>query len=99
MRRRDERDEGKDLKALDSSENERMPREKELISWLSTSLKLMTPKIRAVLVVFWFDRGPRALRPAPCLTFFLFRRKESQQRKRRPCREHYLLQGFCCGLA
>jgi hypothetical protein len=47
-----------------------------LRSWLFISLELMTPKIRAVLVVFWFYRGPRALRPAPCLTFFLFRREK-----------------------
>jgi len=31
---------------------------------------------------------PRALRPAPRLPFFLTRRKERKQRKRRPCREH-----------
>jgi hypothetical protein len=57
------------------------------------------PQDQSCFGVLWFDRGPRALRPAPRLTFFLFRRKESQQRKRRPCREHHLLRDFCCGLA
>jgi hypothetical protein len=52
------------------------------------------PQDQSCFGVLWFDRGPRALLPAPRLTFFLFRRKESQQRKRRPCREHHLLRGI-----
>jgi hypothetical protein len=42
-------------------------------------LAVVRPRSRATHLT----RRPRALRPAPRLTFFLTRRKESQQRKRR----------------